>query len=199
VGGGAGTCSDQQPFAINSSLSMGFAAASVSGLHGLNGDDNCGQCYELRFTDVEHISNGWPWGGSHPELVGKSMVVQVTNIGYDVIGEHSFDLMIPGAGQGAFNTGCPRQFPGYSSGQFDCNNNWGGCGDIGGCASLPVELQAGCQWRYTWYYWFAANGQTNNPHVDFRRIRCPSRLTDISGSVALDDANFPAINLDDYA
>merc|ERR1719181_1760827 len=95
VGGGAGTCSDQQPFAISSRLSMGFVAASVSGLHGLSGDANCGQCYELRFTDQEHMSNGWPWGGSHPQLAGKSMVVQVTNIGYDVVGEHSFDLMIP--------------------------------------------------------------------------------------------------------
>jgi hypothetical protein len=179
---------------------MGFAAASVSGLHGLSGDDNCGQCYELRFTDQEHrSSSGWPWGGSHPQLAGKSMVVQVTNIGYDVIGEHSFDLMIPGAGQGAFNAGCPRQFPGYSSGQFDCNNNWGGCGDVGGCASLPPELRAGCEWRYTWYYWNAANGKTNNPYVDFRRVRCPSQLIGISGSAPLDDGDFPAIDVGDYA
>ena len=32
--------------------------------------------------------------------MGKSHIIQVTNIGYDVSGDHSFDLQIPGAGQG---------------------------------------------------------------------------------------------------
>jgi len=53
------------------------------------------------------------------------MVVQVTNIGYDVSGEHSFDLQIPGAGQGIFTNGCTAQFSGHSSGDFDCDNNYG--------------------------------------------------------------------------
>jgi len=178
---------------------MGFVAASVSGLHGLRGDSNCGQCYELQFVDTVHWSeSGWPWGGAHPNLVGKTMVVQVTNIGYDVVGEHSFDLMIPGAGQGAFNKGCPRQFPGRSSGEFDCNNNWGGCPSIEHCTRLPKELRSGCEWRFTWYYWLAQSGKSNNPYVRFRRVRCPSQLTDVSGSSPLDDHAFPAINIADY-
>lgn len=176
---------------------MGFAAVAVSGSHGLTGDDNCGQCYELRFLDQKH-SNG-NWGGSHPDLVGKTMVVQVTNIGYDVNGEHSFDLQIPGAGQGIFDTGCTRQFRNYKSGDFDCDNNYGGCDDKSGCSRLPSDLREGCEWRFDWYQWLKQNGQTNNPWVKFRRVRCPSQLTEISGSTPLDDAEYPEIDPGNYA
>jgi hypothetical protein len=172
---------------------MGFTAAAVGGSSGLSGDDNCGQCYELLFTDQTHGN----WGGSHPSLVGKSMVVQVTNIGYDVNGEHSFDLQIPGAGQGIFADGCTRQFGG-STGDYDCDNRYGGCGERSGCDRLPEALRAGCHWRYDWYYWFIAGGQTNNPYVDFRRVRCPSHLTNISGSTPLDDSSFPEVDLSLY-
>jgi len=176
---------------------MGFAAIAVSGNHGLSGDDNCGQCFELKFVDRRHSAGNW--GGSHHDLVGKSMVVQVTNIGYDVIGEHSFDIQIPGAGQGIFTNGCTAQFPSHTSGDFDCDNNYGGCLDKSGCARLPAELRAGCEWRYDWYHWFAEGGQTNNPFVDFRRVRCPEHLTNISGSVPNDDAVHPEIDLSSYA
>lgn len=168
----------------------------MGGVHGLDGDSNCGQCFELLFTDAIHPSGNW--GGSHPQLAGKSMVIQVTNIGFDVSGDHSFDLQIPGAGQGIFTDGCTKQFPGQSSGDFDCDNNYGGCHAIEGCARLPVELRPGCEWRYTWYKWLAAGGQTNNPYVDFRRVRCPRQLVDISGSVPLDDASYPYIDVSRY-
>merc|ERR1719310_2366270 len=62
-GGSGTTCSDNQPFVVNSGLTMGFAAAAVGGVSGLNGDANCGQCYELRFMDTRHYSGPWPWGG----------------------------------------------------------------------------------------------------------------------------------------
>merc|ERR1712066_10297 len=117
---------------------MGFAAAAVSGSHGLTGDDNCGQCYELRFVDKRHPNGNW--GGSHPDLVGKTMIIQVTNIGYDVNGEHSFDLQIPGTGQGAFSQGCTAQFPGYAVGDFDCDTLYGGCSTRSGCSRLPTAL-----------------------------------------------------------
>lgn len=197
-GGTASSCADNKPFLINSGLSMGFAAAAVGGVNGLNGDENCGQCYELRFTDEKHDPSGDNWGGSHPDLAGKTMVIQVTNIGYDVTGDHSFDLQIPGAGQGIFDQGCKKQFPGHQSGDFDCDNNYGGCDTKSGCSRLPKALQAGCEWRYDWYRWLAAGGQTNNPYVQFRRVQCPSQLTDISGSVPTDDASYPAINVNDY-
>jgi len=123
----------------------------------------------------------------------------VTNIGYDVNGEHSFDLQIPGAGQGIFDTGCTRQFRNYKSGDFDCDNNYGGCDDKSGCSRLPSDLREGCEWRFDWYQWLKQNGQTNNPWVKFRRVRCPSQLTEISGSTPLDDAEYPEINPGNYA
>lgn len=175
---------------------MGFAAAAVSGSSGLTGDTNCGQCYELRFTPQVHVPNNW--GGSHPQLAGKSMVVQITNIGYDVVGDHSFDIQIPGAGQGLFTTGCKAQFSGYASGDFDCDNPYGGCNAKSGCSRLPPVLRAGCEWRYDWLMWMQANGKTNNPYVEFRRVRCPAQLTAISGSTPTDDSAFPSIAVSAY-
>mmetsp|Transcript_18125 Transcript_18125/g.34188 ORF Transcript_18125/g.34188 Transcript_18125/m.34188 type:complete len:411 (+) Transcript_18125:2-1234(+) len=171
---------------------MGFAAAAVGGGHGLQGDSNCGQCFELQFLDTVHDPWSWGgWGGAHPELVGKVHVVQVTNIGYDVNGKHSFDLQIPGAGQGAFSQGCNRQFPGYTSGDFDCDLNYGGCNDISGCSRMPHVLQRGCEWRFNWLKWLVARGQTNNPYIRFRRVQCPTELTDLTGTVPLDDHLYP--------
>jgi len=193
-GGTAATCSDTAPFVVAPGLSMGFAAAAVSGNHGLTGDHNCGQCFELKFADRLHPEGNW--GGAHPDLVGKSMIVQVTNIGYDVTGEHSFDIQIPGAGQGVFTTGCAAQFMGYSSADFDCATNYGGCSDRAGCAKLPAALRKGCEWRYDWFHWLEGGvGKTNNPYVDFRRVRCPGELTRISGSAPLDDEEYPEVDL----
>lgn len=112
-------------------------------------------------------------------------------------GEHSFDLQIPGAGQGAFTDGCTRQFPGFTSGDFDCDNNFGGCFAKSGCSRLPKSLQKGCDWRYDVYKWFEQGGQTNNPYVDFARVRCPSELTKITGAAPLDDAEYPPYSLHD--
>jgi len=180
---------------VSQRLSMGFAAAAVSGSSGLTGDENCGQCYELQFTAERHGN----WGGSHPDLVGSAMVVQVTNIGADVTGSHSFDIQIPGAGQGIFHDGCSRQYQGHSANDFDCGERYGGFKDRSGCSRLPHELQSGCRWRYDWFHWLQGDGQSNNPFVKFRRVRCPHQLTSISGSVPLDDHNFDEVSLVAYA
>jgi len=193
----AASCVDYRPFQVNHNLSMGFAAAAVGGSSGLTGDTNCGQCYELQFTPQIHTPDNW--GGAHPDLAGKTHIVQVTNIGEDVNGQHSFDLQIPGAGQGMFTSGCTKQFPQYQSGDFDCDNNYGGCSAKEGCSRLPAVLQASCEWRFDWYKWLVSGGQTNNPFVKFRRIKCPSQLTDISGSAATDDDSYPTIDPASYA
>lgn len=190
-GGTAAACADQAPFLYSADLAMGFAAAAVSGSHGLTGDANCGQCFELKFVDQAHSDGNW--GGAHSSLVGKRMIVQVTNIGYDVSGDHSFDLQIPGAGQGAFTDGCVAQFPVHSAGDFDCDNNYGGCSSKEGCARLPEVLRGGCEWRFDWIHWLEDEGKTNNPYVDFRRVRCPDQLTSISGSVPTDDDEFSTV------
>ena len=124
---------------------------------------------------------------------------QVTNIGYDVTGDHSFDLQIPGGGQGIFDTGCVRQFPGglfggyYSTDDFDCGVRYGGCADESGCSRLPSELRAGCEWR------FGDSYRSDNPYVRFRRVRCPAELVEISGSTPRDDDEYEAVDLDAYA
>ena len=138
-------------------------------------------------------------GGAHPDIVGKSHIIQVTNIGYDVTGDHSFDLQIPGGGQGIFDTGCVRQFPGglfggyYSTDDFDCGVRYGGCADESGCSRLPSELRAGCEWR------FGESYRSDNPYVRFRRVRCPAELVEISGSTPRDDDEYEAVDLDAYA
>mmetsp|Transcript_97650 Transcript_97650/g.209535 ORF Transcript_97650/g.209535 Transcript_97650/m.209535 type:complete len:373 (+) Transcript_97650:84-1202(+) len=198
-GGTASSCTSNRPFVVNEGLSMGFAAAAASGKHGLTGDDNCGQCFELRFLD-EHHPHG-DWGGASPGLVGKTMVIQVTNIGYDVTGQHSFDLQIPGAGQGAFTQGCTVQFEGYKVSDFDCGERYGGCKNATGCKRLPPQLRQGCEWRFEWLRWLhrdSAGGQTNNPYAMFRRVSCPHHLTTISGTKPTDDDGYPVINVGDY-
>ncbi|KAJ8613780.1 hypothetical protein CTAYLR_008858 [Chrysophaeum taylorii] len=190
-GGTSASCADNQPFTINDELTMGFAAAAVGGSSGLAGDENCGMCYELVWTDEEFDYGG----GAHPNIVGKRHVVQVTNIGFDVTGSHSFDLQIPSAGQGLFDTGCEIQFPDYESEDFDCGNNYGGCNDISGCADLPDDLRAGCEWRFdtSVYGWKTDNGKSDNPYVRFRRVKCPSELVAISGTTPDDDDGYPEI------
>jgi hypothetical protein len=190
LGGVAGSCPDNQPWVLNDMTSLGFTAAAVSGGYGLTGDANCGQCYQLVFTSQVHADGNW--GGCSASIVGKSHIVQITNIGYDVSGAHTFDLQIPGAGQGAFTSGCTRQFGG-KSGDYDCDNSYGGCNDASGCARLPASLRAGCQWRYSWFKWLVDNGKSNNPYVKFRRVKCPKQLTDISGSIPLDDDKYPVV------
>jgi len=197
--GRAVTCPSHQPSALNSGLSIGFAAATVTGKHGLDGDKVCGHCFELLFTDRSHVDKGTGdrWGGAHPDLVDKRMIVQVTNIGFDVVGNHSFDILIPGAGQGIFADGCHRQYPDHAVDDFDCGNRHGGCSEKSGCARLPKELQPGCEWRHDWYKWLAASGKTNNPYIRFRRVQCPRQIVRLSGASPDDDSWMPAASMSD--
>lgn len=170
-GGTSGACSNAVPRQVSEKLSYGFAAAAVSGSAGLSGDENCGQCYELVFK------------------TGHSHIVQVTNIGHDVNGDHSFDLQIPGGGRGIFKDGCARMHGG-SGDDADCGEPYGGCKEKSGCLRLPKALQAGCEWRFGW---LTEAGRLGNPRIRFRRVRCPPELVAISGGVAADDADHPQV------
>lgn len=64
---GAFTCNNNQPWAINNDLSYGFAAARMAGK---TEADLCCKCFEWTFT-------------SGP-VIGKKMVIQVTNTGEDL-------------------------------------------------------------------------------------------------------------------
>ncbi|ELU42759.1 glycosyl hydrolase family 45 domain-containing protein [Rhizoctonia solani AG-1 IA] len=118
------------PWAVNDSLSYGFAAVKLQG-----GAEStwCCQCYELTFT-------------SGP-VSGKKMIVQTTNTGGD-LGNNHFDLMIPGGGVGIFGQGCASQYGAPSTGW---GAQYGGVSSRSQCSQLPSALQAGCNWRFDWF------------------------------------------------
>lgn len=90
-------CSDQSPWAVNSTMAYGFAAVSIPG-----GSEStwCCACYELTFTSTA--------------ISGKKMIVQATNTGAD-LANGQFDLAIPGGGVGIYN-GCTDEWGAPSSG-----------------------------------------------------------------------------------
>ncbi|KAI7905747.1 RlpA-like double-psi beta-barrel-protein domain-containing protein-containing protein [Cokeromyces recurvatus] len=148
-GGNGFMCNNNQPWAVNEHLSYGFAAASVAGS---NEAGWCCSCYELTFT-------------SGP-VSGKKMVVQVTNTGGD-LGSNHFDLQIPGGGVGYFN-GCSAQ---WGAPQDGWGARYGGLSSASDCASLPSQLQAGCEWRFKWFK------NADNPSMTFKQVTCPAELT----------------------
>lgn len=141
-------CTNQQPWVINKTFAMGFAAASFTG----GVDTNlCCACFELTF------------GG---DLVGKKMILQNTNTGGD-LGKNQFDIAIPGGGVGIFTRGCHTQW----------NAPWNGWGDqYGGvhsaeeCTQLPKDLQPGCLFRFE----FMEN--VSNPPIHFEQVECPKEI-----------------------
>eukprot|EP00161_Ancyromonas_sigmoides_P022137 TRINITY_DN672_c0_g1_i3.p2 TRINITY_DN672_c0_g1~~TRINITY_DN672_c0_g1_i3.p2 ORF type:complete len:429 (-),score=154.38 TRINITY_DN672_c0_g1_i3:50-1336(-) len=165
-GGGRGiayACNNQAAFQGSDGTYYGFAAAFK---------DMC-TCYELSFT------SGLPRG--------KSMVVQVTNIG-DLNSPNHFDLQLPGGGFGE-NNGCSMPEPGRARlngpGQWDqsryprsawgpvSNENRGGVSSIRMCDSLPGPLQEGCRIRF--------NFIGDNPSMRYRQVKCPAEIVSRSG------------------
>ncbi|KAI8802993.1 RlpA-like double-psi beta-barrel-protein domain-containing protein-containing protein [Cladochytrium replicatum] len=143
-------CTSNQPTVINDNLSYGFAATSFSL------SSKCCSCFLLTFTSAP--------------LVGKQLVVQMTNSGGD-LGANQFDLQIPGGGLGIFD-GCSQQF------NVDANTwgqRYGGVASLADCSKLPAALQAGCKWRFGWFM------GADNPAATFQEIKCPAELTALSG------------------
>nr|ACN42745.1 beta-1,4 endoglucanase 3 short form [Bursaphelenchus xylophilus] len=158
-GGSAYSCSTEQPYAVNDTLSFGFAAVKLAG-----GSEStwCCACYELTFTS-----------GS---VAGKKFVIQATNTGGD-LGDNHFDLAIPGGGVGIFN-GCTAQWGAPSSGW---GSQYGGVSSRSDCSQLPATLQPGCDWRFDWF------GNSDNPGVTFKQVTCPKTITDKSKCIRADD------------
>lgn len=149
-GGVAFACANQLPFIVNQTLSFGFAAAYIKGK---TEADNCCACYELIFTSTP--------------VVGKKMIVQITNTGADLDYNH-FDIAVPGGGQGIFQ-GCFTQYYNFYAG-----NRYGGISNITECNLLPKPLQVGCRWRFTWFK------NADNPSIVFKNVVCPKYLINIS-------------------
>lgn len=119
-------CSNQIPWAVNNSLSYGYAAVRINGQ---TESQWCCACYELTFT-------------SGP-VAGKRMIVQATNTGGD-LGDNHFDIALPGGGVGIFN-GCTKQYNAPSSGW---GARYGGVSSRSECDQLPAAIRPGCYWRF---------------------------------------------------
>jgi hypothetical protein len=149
-GGPSFACGNQAPFAINSTFSYGFAAVAIKNKLEYQ---TCCACYELVFAS--------------PPIKGKRMIVQATNIGYDLTDNH-FDIAIPGGGQGIFQ-GCNAQYANFQGGQ-----RYGGVQTINECQKLPSVMRPGCLWRFRWFQ------NADNPRMTFKSVPCPRILTDIT-------------------
>lgn len=141
-------CSNQQPWLINSTYAMGFAAVSFTG-----GADTklCCACFELSF------------GGA---LQGKKMVLQNTNTGGD-LGKNQFDIAIPGGGVGIFTLGCSSQ---WGTGPNGWGDQYGGVHSASECSKLPSALQSGCKFRFDFM------SDVSNPPVHFEQVTCPTEI-----------------------
>ena len=124
-------------------------------------------------------------------LTGKTMIVQATNIGFDV-GGGQFDVMTPGGGVGAFDA-CSFQ---WNVDKAELGATYGGfmtyCQQqsqdhatqkqcvLDRCAAVfdepgLAELKAGCEWYVGWYE------AADNPNLKFQEVACPAALVAISG------------------
>lgn len=149
-GGTAYACSQQQPWAINDTLSYGFAGVYLT--QDIVGDATenawCCACYQLDFT-------------SEP-LIGKRMIVQASNTAYDVNTANRFSLAvshtwsfskftliiakIPG-GNTTSADGCARQ---YGVAQSVFGQDHAGIATRGDCQKLPQAMISACEWRFDW-------------------------------------------------
>ncbi len=183
-GGEGYTCWNMAPYAVSDKLAYGYAAVSAAG-------DICGKCYQLDFKGTGFHSVDDP--GSKA-LKGKTMIVQATNIGYDV-GHGQIDLMVPGGGVGAFDA-CTKQW-GASAEQMGvqyggflmaCKQELGwnvGLDAYKSCVmqrcdnlfSKPgmEDLLDGCRWFVDWFE------AADNPTLEFKEVECPDALNNLSG------------------
>ena len=90
--GGAFTCTDMAPVAVNDTLAYGFVAGPGS-------MTTCGKCFHLQFNGENHDNQ---IKATHKALKGKHMIVMTSNIGHDVQ-NGQFDLMVPGGGVGIYD------------------------------------------------------------------------------------------------
>lgn len=176
------TCYDEAPWAVSDTLAYGFAAVPAQG-------DVCGRCYQLDFDGTGHYNAQDPGSVA---LTGKTMIVQATNIGFDV-GGGQFDILTPGGGVGLFDacsyqwgvetaelgatyggfmTKCQEQFAGDHGKQKECV--------LGRCAAVFDEpglagLKAGCEWYVNWYQ------AADNPNLHYQEVACPPALVAVSG------------------
>lgn len=174
-GGSHYTCLSQAPREICSGLSIGLAAGNGSWAQ------KCGTCLRLTFT-------GEGEGGKRYNIIGKQMIVMISNIGYDVKGDQ-FDLMIPGGGVGAFD-GCSKQW-GVSNDQSLMGAQYGGlraaCNNDVNCLKQKCQALFGSKPSLAdglrgclWYAEFLEGA--DNPKFSYEEVECPQELINIYAS-----------------
>ncbi len=179
--GSAFTCYDEAPWAVSEALAYGFAAVPAKG-------DVCGRCYQLDFDGTGHYNAADPGSVA---LKGKTMIVQATNIGFDV-GGGQFDILTPGGGVGLFDA-CSYQWgvetaelgAVYGGFMTKCQEQGGDHQKLkecvlGRCAAVfddpgLAELKAGCEWYVNWYQ------VADNPNLHYQEVACPPALVAVSG------------------
>ncbi|KAF1851884.1 glycoside hydrolase family 45 protein [Cucurbitaria berberidis CBS 394.84] len=164
-GGLAFQCSNQQPWAVNDTLSYGFAGVFITPDLTRGGIEGawCCACYQLDFT-------------SEP-LIGKSIIVQASNTAYDLRSTNRFSLAIPGGNTTSTNA-CAQQF-GVSQSVF--GNDMSGVSSKDDCQNLPEPLRDGCKWRFDWFK------DASYPSAKFKRVVCPSDITAKTNCIRNDD------------
>ena len=179
-GGTSFACFDLSPWAVSNTLAYGFAAFDGA---------TCGDCYQLSFTGT---SNNPTNDFGSASLCGKTMIVQIVNIGSIQPGTQ-FDLMVPGGGVGQNTQTCPSQWNVPASQLGDVNGGLlltcqqqnsdyqtqlscakAACAKVFS-GSNEATLLAGCNWQVDWL------GGAANPRVSFSKVACPSAITDKSG------------------
>ena len=178
-GGQAGACTSQTPIIVSDKVAYAFAATPGGN------DATCGKCFALTFTGQGFYETKT----NHQKLLGKTLVVMASNIGYDVAGGQ-FDVMIPGGGFGQFN-GCSKMgwnIPGnsetYGGLLSDCEREVGYNGDVyearkscltkkcNSAFANDTEAKEGCLFLATW---MEAAG---NPTLEYKEVECPQALKD---------------------
>ncbi|KAF9698531.1 hypothetical protein EKO04_003867 [Ascochyta lentis] len=164
-GGTAFACSQQQPWAVNDTLSYGFAGVFITkDVVGVPTEDAwCCACYQLDFT-------------SEP-LRGKRMIIQASNTAYDINTANRFTLAVPGGNTTSVD-GCTTQY-GVSQSVFGRDGL--GVTTVEDCQNLPSPLQPACRWRFDWLQ------DAMFPTANFKRVVCPAELTAKTGCVRSDD------------
>lgn len=199
----AGACPAWQPWTSPSNFRIAYAVAKAKGgsVAGLTGDANCGQCYELQFAPGASIldpATGQASGGAHPDIVGQDnrLLIQVVSVEPGADSKNSFEIYIPGAGlqtsvdgsDGNSGSGCGRFYNDKMAWHFDCGQRYTGCNQKGSCAPpFPQNLRQGCEWKFDWLKWLENNDATNNPFVNFKRVKCPRVLVDKTRTEPQDD------------
>jgi hypothetical protein len=159
-GGTAYACMGQVPWAVNDTLSYGFAVSTIG---------SCGWCYELTFNQDTALS-------------GKKMIVMVNSTSGDQVLQ--IDLMIPGSGAFQFPDVLSRQLNANGVSDPQLGAQYGGfrrvCGADAACIKnmcdaafgtpALADFKAGCYWYVDWFNMVDITTATHT------RVDCPAEL-----------------------